>query len=310
MKSDLLHVVAVVSNPVRYSSRYRLYKEFEKNILNSGAILWTVECAFGDRPFEVTSKDNHRHLQLRSYHELWHKENMINLGIQHMVHHEPNVEYIAWVDADVQFTNPNWVSDTVHELQHYMFVQMFSEAIDLGPDHQFIHKHKGYIYFYHEDQMKDVAGYGYYDKGHPGYCWAARREALDLVGGVIDFGILGSADRHMAGALIGQVKSTHHKGVHSNYSKWLNRWEHLAERYIKRDVGYLPGTIFHHWHGKKKDRGYKDRWNILVDNQFDPELHIVKDTQGLWQLTDHNIKLRDQIRYYFRQRNEDSIDTE
>ena len=29
-----LHVVAVISNPVRYSSRYRLYEEFERSLFS------------------------------------------------------------------------------------------------------------------------------------------------------------------------------------------------------------------------------------------------------------------------------------
>jgi hypothetical protein len=40
-----------------------------------------VELAFGNRPFEVTDPDNPRHVQVRSGHELWHKENLVNLGV-------------------------------------------------------------------------------------------------------------------------------------------------------------------------------------------------------------------------------------
>jgi hypothetical protein len=28
-------------------------------------------------------------------------------------------KYVAWVDADVNFTNPHWVRVTVQQLQHY-----------------------------------------------------------------------------------------------------------------------------------------------------------------------------------------------
>ena len=61
----------------------------------------------------------------------------------------------------------------------------------------------------------------------------------------------------------------------------------------------------HYFHGNKADRKYQDRWKILVDNQFDPLVDIYKDSNGLWQLDDTKIKLRDSIRRYFRERNED-----
>ena len=61
-----LHVVTCLTNPVRYQSRYRLYRDFAKHIEDRGVPLYTVECAFGDRPFEITDAGNPRHLQLRS----------------------------------------------------------------------------------------------------------------------------------------------------------------------------------------------------------------------------------------------------
>lgn len=38
--------------------------------------------------------------------------------------------------------------------------------------------------------------------------------------------------------------------------------------------------------------------------------HLRRDWQGLWQLADDAWRLRDDIRGYFRARNEDSIDLE
>ena len=38
--------------------------------------------------------------------------------------------------------------------------------------------------------------------------------------------------------------------------------------------------------------------------QFDPLVDIYKDHQGLWQLDDGKVKLRDDIIRYFRERNE------
>ena len=135
MKHATLHVIAVISNPQRYETRYDLYNKFAKHVEDSGARLWTVETAFGDRPHEITASDHSQHIQLRTSTELWHKENMINIGISRL---PANWEYVAWIDADVTFARPDWALETLHQLQHYKVVQMFSDCMDLSPDYRIV----------------------------------------------------------------------------------------------------------------------------------------------------------------------------
>lgn len=301
---DKFYVVAVISNPVRYTSRYALYEKFREHMKASGVKMLTVELQLGDRCFQITEKDNPMHLQLRTWDEIWHKENMINLGIARL---PVDWEYVAWVDADVTFTNPNWPLDTVQALQHNYFVQMFQNAIDLGPNGETIQLHNGFVWSYLNGRP---CGKDYMGLGHPGFAWAARREAIDYVGQLLDMGILGAGDRHMALSMIGRAESSFSKHVTSEYARHVLRWQDRCEKYIKRDIGYTPGTILHNWHGRKKDRGYQDRWQILIKNQYDPELDLLRDWQGLYKLSDRSIKLRDDIRRYMRSRKEDSIDLE
>lgn len=313
MNVEGFYVVAVISNQVRYKSRYDLFRKFKAQMEQAGAKVIVVEIAFGDRPFEVTERDNVDHLQLRTVEEIWHKENMINLGIQHMSQIYPDWKHVAWIDADVEFTRKDWIVEAVHALQHYQVVQLWENCVDLGPDGQAISTHYSFMSQYSKGRPYNYKGTNRYsNQWHPGYAWAANREAIDMMGQLIDFAVLGAGDNHMAHALIGKLDGTLAKGLHANYIKRLRMWQEQSERYIRRDVGYLPGTILHYWHGKKKDRRYHDRWQILVNNKFDPELDLKRDSQGLYQLVDHgdlrSVNFRDQIRQYFRQRNEDSID--
>ncbi len=298
-----LYVVTPIINPCRYKSRYNLYHDFAKMVNDSGAELFTVEAAFGNRPFEVTDVGNPNHLQLRTETELWHKENMLNLAIAQLPR---DWEYVAWVDADVSFARPDWVQETIHQLQHFDVVQMFSNAQDLTPSHETMNKHVGFMYSYWHNLKctKD------YNNWHPGFAWAARRSAINHLGGLIDFSILGAGDRHMAFGLVGKMQQAIHGSLQLGYAKELMMWQERAERHIRRNVGYVPGTLLHHWHGKKRDRGYRDRWEILIGNKFDPDLDLKRDWQGLYQLTDRSIELRDDLRRYFKSRNEDSIDLE
>src|SRR4051812_17790300 len=85
-KPDLskMWVIAVVSNPVRYKSRYRLFRKFQEHMKAIGANLFICEMAFGDRPFEIVEPGEPNTLAIRTQDELWHKENMINLAVQRL----------------------------------------------------------------------------------------------------------------------------------------------------------------------------------------------------------------------------------
>jgi hypothetical protein len=297
-----LYVIAPISNPCRYRTRYKLYADFAKMCADAGAELYTVEAAFGHRPFAITEADNPRHIQVRTTSEIWHKENLINIGISRL---PADWEYVAWIDADISFARHDWVRESINLLQHYDVIQMFSTAQDLCPQHETFQRHRGFVYSYLHGFQPTKS----YANWHPGFAWAAKREAINDLGGLIDMAILGAADRHMAFGLIGKIEqSLPGDKLHPEYMDELVQWQHRAEKYIKRNIGYMHGTVFHHWHGKKKDRRYKERWQILIENKYNPHHDLKRDWQMLWQLTDNNIKLRDDIRAYFRARNEDSID--
>ena len=68
----------------------------------------------------------------------------------------------------------------------------------------------------------------------------------------------------------------------------------------------MPGTVDHAFHGTKVNRRYVERWGILKRHGYDPLADIKRDWQGLLQLTGNKPKLRDDLRIYFRQRDEDA----
>jgi hypothetical protein len=321
--SDPLYVVTCITNPERYRTRYELYRAFEKMCADAGAILYTVEIALRDRHHEITSHENPRHIQLRSPAQMWMKEDPINLVIRH--HLPADARYVAWVDADVQFARPDWVNETLHQLQHFQVVQMFSHAqdvspgCDLGTGQVLNGPHQSFLCSYVQGvpfpkYLRDDCGGSGGSGGaagrlwHSGYAWAARRSALNDLGLLGDISILGSADHHMAAALIGKVQRTIHGQMHPTYKAYWQRWQDRAEKHIQRNVGFVPGLLLHYWHGSKVNRRYIDRWKILVEEKYNYEVDLYRDFQGLLALTDRNWKLRDRLREYFRQRSEDSID--
>jgi hypothetical protein len=325
---DRLHVLTMLSNPLRWRSRYRHYWRFEAHVVASSAILYTAEVALGGREFEVTEPGNPKHLQLRTHDELWHKENALQLLLGRV---PPEARYIAMVDADLIFARSDWAQETLHLLQHYPVLQMFSHLIDLNSDDQPINSSAiGLVYLRHGDSAASMTGartpasaafdYGVAAAqgparepaavrrqwGCPGGAWAYRREALDALGGLIDWGIAGNADFHMAKALFGEIEDTLCPGYHPNYKTLCRGWQERAETHIKRNVGYMPGAVLHLWHGPKGSRGYEFRPRLLSESQFDPLVDIKRDWQGLWQLSGDNIALREWLRQCARVRNEDA----
>ena len=83
---DKLHVIAVLSNPAQFARRYILAKEFIHRMEEDpNIILYVVELAYGKQKHYITNSKNKRHLQLRTNHILWHKENMINIGVKKLL---------------------------------------------------------------------------------------------------------------------------------------------------------------------------------------------------------------------------------
>jgi hypothetical protein len=316
-----LYVITAVFNPWRYKSRIKLYNDFAAYIaLSPNVKLVTVELAFGDRPYEVTEPNNPLHVQLRTNEEIWHKERMVNLAINRLPH---DWKYVAWIDADITFAKLDWALETVHLLQHYQVLQMFSHAVDVGPNHEHLRTHTGFMFanaegLVPEDRPGMIWNYDHVtmqgtprmEALHPGFAWAARREAVHNLGGLIDYAALGSADRHMAYAFVEKVELSYPKGISMGYYEALQIWQKRCKEHIRKNIGYMPGMITHYWHGKKVDRRYQDRWQILIEHQYDPEFDIKPDTYGLYQHSGNKPQLEYDIRNYFKARNEDSIDVD
>jgi len=289
------------------------------------------ELAYGDRPHEVVDlARNPIDLPLRTNHELFHKENILNAVIRTF---PPDWKYGAWVDADFHFSRHDWALEAIHQLQHYDFVQLFSSYTDLsgntyGTAQIPMHVTPSFAFNYVQSGYKLPNGFGnggwrtkgiglgdYYGAaeagkrrgvGATGGAWAFRRSALDAVGGLLDQCILGHADWFMTFGLVGEEAPDMHVGSYSaDYRNSIYAWQKNAAR-LKKNIGYVDGFAIHYFHGSKSRRGYSTRDKILgPPHLFSPSLHLRRDWQGIYQLSPDVPDLRDAIRAYFLSRSED-----
>lgn len=285
-----LYVICTVFNPRRFQSRVRLYEQFQQWIKDSGVKLLTVEIAFGERTHAVTHENDPWHLQLRTRHELWHKERALNLGLQRLSALVPDFANVAWMDTDVQIARSDWAAEAVHLLQHYAVIQMFSQAALLGPENQQLYLCKSIGSTIAEHGLKGWGGNpgvtkGYYLKqGHPGLAWAFRRDELNDVGGWLDICINGSGDLHMAACYAGDWSLVTSPKSSPSYRAAIKKYGDLCERHVRRNVGVMQGMISHFWHGRSEERGYQDRWKMVDRFQFDPNTDLLVSDCGLWRL--------------------------
>jgi hypothetical protein len=319
--ADPLYVVTVVFNSRRYRSRWRLWQDFDKRCAEAGAILYTVEVAFGAREFAITSADNPRHVQLRTDSELWLKEAAVNIGVSRL---PPAARWIAYVDADSRPVRDDWANETVHALQHHAVVQMWSQYHCLDSNMELSTSSHSFMTSYLNGWPTLPPGVpvadGYYPgvaagkpqgkqwPGPPGLAWAWRKDAWTRVGGLLDVCVMGSADWYMACGLIGQVDAHVVPAKFSpDYRAAIYDWQDRAKE-LRKDVGIVPGLWLHYWHGPMKKRGYATRNQVLINTQYSPTRDLKRDWQGLYSFTDRApIALRDGVRSYLASRDEDQL---
>jgi hypothetical protein len=227
------------------------------------------------------------------------KENLINIGVSKLPR---SWQKIAWIDADITFLNEKWVEYTQDALDVFDVVQLFQTAIHLGPNGEPIKTDKSFGYMYRSGgkPYSKTDKYGFW---HPGYAWACTRKAFDTMGGLLDWAILGSGDRHMALALIGKVEDSAPGNIHPSYQNLLIEFQNKIKKLM---LGWVQGTIVHHWHGSLENRKYRERWEILTRLKYNPELDIGYTLSGLVQLTKVGNRFIKEIHNYFQERCEDS----
>jgi hypothetical protein len=117
---------------------------------------------------------------------MWHKENMINLGVKYLLH--STYKAFAWIDADIEFDNNNWALDTLRILNGSKdIVQLFSHCVDMDKNEYTMKIFNSAGYQFHKSHIHCKSGVNYW---HPGYAWAITRKAYEKIKGLYDGAIL------------------------------------------------------------------------------------------------------------------------
>lgn len=327
-----LHVAIAYVNPLRSQNRERLAKEFVARMQRTPNVkAYVGEIAFGDRDFVLTEEGRPTHFRFRTSSELWHKERLLKLLINRF---DLGWEYGCYWDADFTMSRHDWALETIHQLQHFPWVQPFSSLLDTTDLHRPMRPIAGFAFNYHRNSFKLPEGYvlplqpGMRVRGAEYRCpqtvdgtplrksrwagatgggWAFRRQSYEDCGGLLDTCCLGSADWHMTFGLAGAGDLCHPDLLHcgKNYAQAILNWQRRAWASVRGRIGYVDNLALHGWHGPRSKRGYAWRWQILRDHDFDPKTDVVDDVQGLWKFAGNKPRMELAFGAYMRSRSED-----
>lgn len=294
-------------NPIRYRRRSLNYRVFRQNL---DLPLVTVELGF-DGKYELTNDDADVLIQIDGRAVLWQKERLLNLALEAV---PADVENVAWLDCDVVFQRSDWVEEAEQRLTGLNIIQLYSQSAEVKAE--FLDSATNAV-----TQFTPAIAAFFVDSNLPakerwqniksirskqlGFAWAGKR-ALLQDHGFYDAAILGGADGLMFLAALGLFeeaidRSSLNKKCQDHYLRWADSF-HKA---VGQRVGYIPGKVYHLWHGDRQNRRYRERYRSLQN--FDPYSDIVLARNGAWQWKDPQSDLAQTTRNYFLARLEDDV---
>lgn len=262
-------IISCFFNPLNSPYRTKAFNHFLKSIKHLNYRI--TECVIGDGKRQLPDDPNIDVIHTENL--LWHKEALLNRIVARL---PKKFKYIFWVDADVIFTNKNWLVDGVKALQTASIIQPFEYCVhmekdELKPSFDLVCA-KANVYNISTRDMRvwrsfcanhathgnNVSGHNNYDvHGHVGFAWGARRSVLDTVP-LYDKALIGGADHIIAHAAAGHIP---HRCIEKSFTEDITEvtfWSRRFQRVIK-NIGYVKGDLYHIWHGDIKKRDYLQR---------------------------------------------------
>lgn len=226
---------------------------------------------------------------------VWQKEALLNEAAKLVPKSIPN---IAPIDPDIAFDNPRWVEKSVAALEKTPVIQPFREAVWTDEDGR-------------PNLVRYSATHSGIDRswnGHPGFAWAMNRSFFEDVG-FYPYSVTGAGDTVTATSILGTdfVFSVTRKAIgQKNFENGVyHEWRKRCREWMGDAVpGYIPGAVWHEWHGHRKDRQYANRHALLENFDALSDLRIHED--GWLEWTDQaNPRMVVGVLNYFTRRKED-----
>jgi hypothetical protein len=305
--SDSGEIWAITSyfNPFGGPTRLENYRRFKASL---AVPLVTVELGYRDA-FELRSSDADILLQIRGADLLWQKERLLNLALDLV---PAACRKIAWLDCDIVFQRQDWAEIAGAKLDTVAMVHLFETRLDLDSDSltgvdladatgsTLVSIGSKIVNGKADHASFATCGVRQLLGQTNGLAWAADREILETHR-FYDGCILGGGDQAMVGAAAGRIAEAA-EGILMNEPRrrHYEGWAVPFHESVGGRIDFVPGCVFHLWHGPLQSRQSWERQQLLED--FDPFTDIALDGNRCWRWNSDKPELHQAVANYFRGR--------
>ncbi|RTK97288.1 MAG: hypothetical protein EKK64_01790 [Neisseriaceae bacterium] len=294
-------ILSCFFNPQNSPYRIVAFQKFYNSIKHLNYRI--VECIIGNGISQLPDDPNI--IKIYSDSVLWHKEALLNKLVREL---PEKFKYVFWLDADVKFTNLNWMVDSANVLrnQDCNILQPFEYCVHLEKDKKepdfdlekvrnknpsllakenkvwksFCSNAKRFSLTKKENEFYHNTNYD--NHGHVGFAWGAKREILETVP-LYDKALIGGADHIIAHAAAGHIP---HECITKSFKddiQEVEKWMREFFSVCQAKIGYVKGDLYHTWHGDISKREYLKR---IQDFTKDSKSIEEKDSNGLYVAKD------------------------
>lgn len=301
-KEHKLAVITSFFNPANYNNIKHNYTTFKEHIKNSGVDLFTIELAFNNQEFFTEESPYNIRIRGDENNIMWQKERLLNILLDYIPEEYDN---IAWIDCDVIFDNPMWVTETNEKLEKFKMLQLFESGHFYEEYNNIVRVSDGIIKHLHIQKTNlNINFYPTYG-GTPGLAWAIRRECIQDIKFMYKM-IIGGGDSVMMLAGIGCFND---QFIYQNMNPKLFSqtlvWSNKFYQEIKKSMFYVSGSAYHLYHGTNTKRNYNFRMECLNNNEYNPNQDIKIGKNQLLEWSSDKPQLHKCVNQYFFDRDED-----
>ncbi len=283
-RSGELWAVTSYYNPTGSRLRRENYRIFRDRL---SVPLVAVELSF-THSYDLDGEDAEVLIQLHARDLLWHKERLLNIGLDAI---PSNCDMVAWLDCDVVLDRSDWPIAAENALTEFKVIQCFDEVWDQEASAPpAVSRSRSRLGISFMRALKEGADprelLRHSLRRRLGICsglaWAARREVLR--DGLYDACIIGSGSRAIRCAQLGFTDEAFRyldmgRGWRNHYQAWADK--HFER--VRGSLGSIDGKLTHLWHGSLNKRRYVERHHGLSRFGFDPTVDLELTERGVWR---------------------------
>ncbi|MCB1502612.1 MAG: hypothetical protein KDK07_23025 [Bauldia sp.] len=302
-----LWAITAYFNPVGFHRRLANYRAFRRHLQLP---LATVELSFDGR-FELDPDDADILVRVNGGDLMWQKERLLNLALAAL---PARCTKVAWLDCDLIFESPAWGRLTSDALDRMPLLQPFAQVLRTPPDWspgmplaaetQALRAIGALV---EGGMTRDACLRGIAETigAAHGMAWAARRSLLETHG-FYDANIIGGGDSALLRAAFGYIGLlVERQKMNAPRERHYRAWAEPFHDAVRGQVGHVPGTVYHLWHGDPLLRQYVTRFDRFAACDYDPYHDVAVAPTGAWRWNSDKRDMHAFIRDYFHSRRED-----